>query len=124
MVAVFIGGGLGSLAGYGLARWLNVAGGLTFPVGTFLANLLACFIMGLILGLAAQRMDFSPVMRLFWAVGFCGGFSTFSSFSYENLLLVQNGQNGTMLLYLALSLVLCVSAVFAGQILAAKLWHF
>ncbi|MBK0404746.1 fluoride efflux transporter CrcB [Adhaeribacter sp. BT258] len=121
IVAVFIGGGLGSLARYGLARSLNTVAGLGFPAGTFLANVLACLILGFVVGLAEQRLVFSPVMRIFWAVGFCGGFSTFSTFSYENLLLFQNGQNGTMLIYLVLSLVLCVIAVFSGQFLAAKL---
>ena len=119
--AIFIGGGLGSILRYGMGRWLNAGHSYAFPVGTFAANILACFILGLVIGLAEQKMVISPVMRLFWAVGFCGGFSTFSTFSYENLLLLQTGQNGLLLLYVFLSLVLCVAATFGGQLLGVKL---
>jgi fluoride exporter len=117
---IFVGGGLGSVARYGMGRWLNAGHQYAFPLGTFTANVLACLILGLVIGLAEQKLLISPATRLFWAVGFCGGFSTFSTFSYENLLMLQTNQSLLLFGYLLLSLVLCLTAVFGGQLLATK----
>ncbi|KAA9345988.1 fluoride efflux transporter CrcB [Adhaeribacter soli] len=117
---IFVGGGLGSVVRYILGRWLNAGHQYAFPVGTFTVNVLACLILGLVIGMAEQKLQISPLTRLFWAVGFCGGFSTFSTFSYENLLMLQTNQNSLLLGYILLSLVLCVSATFGGQLLATR----
>jgi CrcB protein len=121
ILAVFIGGGLGSLTRFGLARGLNVLSPYGFPLGTFVVNIAACFILGLVVGLAEQKVVLSPLSRIFWAVGFCGGFSTFSTFSYENILLLQTGQSVTMIFYTLLSMVVCLAAVYSGQFLAARI---
>src|SRR5688572_6144367 len=104
-----------------MARWLNTFSPYSFPLGTFVVNITACFVLGLVVGFAEHKLLLSPLNRVFWAIGFCGGFSTFSTFSYENLLLVQTGQNGIMLLYTLLSVVVCLAAVFGGQFLAARI---
>jgi CrcB protein len=77
--------------------------------------------MGFIIGLADHKQLLSPATRLFWAVGFCGGFSTFSAFSSETLALFQQGQTSTMLLYILLSVVICVTVTFGGLYLAERI---
>lgn len=120
ILTVFIGGGLGSIARFGIGRWLHAGNNFGFPVGTLVANVLACFILGLFIGLAEQKLVISPVARLFWTVGFCGGFSTFSTFSFENLQMLQNNQHSLVLGYTFLSLLLCLLATFSGQLLATR----
>jgi len=112
LLLVFIGGGLGSTVRYLMGKWINTWH--QFPLNTLTINIIACFLLGFIVGLADHRQVISPFTRLFWAVGFCGGFSTFSTFSFETLKLIQNGLSGTMLLYIALSLLLCLAATFGG----------
>jgi fluoride exporter len=77
-------------------------------------NIVACLLLGFVIGLADHRQLISPATRLFWTVGFCGGFSTFSTFSHETLYLLQNGHTLSLFLYIGLSLLLCVAATFAG----------
>lgn len=114
LIMVFLGGGLGSVARYSLGRWVNALHSVNFPFGTLLANIAACFILGLMVGLADHRQLFSPNARLFWTVGFCGGFSTFSTFSHETITLLQGGFSQNALIYGFLSLLLCILAVYAG----------
>jgi CrcB protein len=85
-----------------------------FPWGTLVVNIVACFALGTIVGLADHKNIISPSARLFWTVGFCGGFSTFSTFSNETLVLIQSGFTLSVILYIALSLLLCVAGTFAG----------
>ena len=88
ILLVFIGGGLGAVCRFLVTTAL--AGKLgNFPLGTLTANFFGSLLMGLVLGILAGRFD---SVRLFIAVGFLGGFTTFSSFSAETLALIQNGQ--------------------------------
>jgi CrcB protein len=114
---VFAGGGLGSALRFYISRWVNGNYTQAFPLATLVANVSACFILGLVIGLADHKQLLSAPARLFWAVGFCGGFSTFSTFSQETLSLFQTGQHGYSMLYVFISLLLCVAATFAGQYL-------
>jgi len=110
---VFVGGGLGSTARYGLAQLLpptSLAEG-NFPWATLLANLLACLVLGIGLGLAGKEV-LSRSFQIFLLTGFCGGFSTFSTFSAELLVLGEEGYPGVALLYLLASLVLGVLALW------------
>lgn len=111
---VFLGGGLGSAIRYGIARLLNPYA-LTFPYATLVSNVLACFVLGLVVGLADSRHLIGSNARLFWAVGFCGGFSTFSTFSQETLNLLNAPNQLLSILYVILSVTLCLAAVFTGQ---------
>lgn len=111
---VFIGGGLGSIVRYSLSRWISALHNHHFPYGTLIVNIIACFLLGLIIGLADHRQLFTPSARLFWTAGFCGGFSTFSTFSHETISLIQGGFNISMIVYVTFSLIFCVLAVYLG----------
>jgi CrcB protein len=121
LIYVFIGGGLGSLVRFKLGQWINAFHNSNFPFGTFTINVIACFVLGFIIGLADHKQLLSPASRLFWAVGFCGGFSTFSAFSRETLALIQQGQNSIMILYILLSVVVCMTATFGGLLIAERI---
>lgn len=121
IIAVFIGSGLGGLSRYGLGKWVDSWHNHYFPFGTFVVNVAACFALGIVLGLADHKQILEPTARLFLAVGFCGGFSTFSTFSSETLTLFQQGHNLTSVLYALCSLLLCVSATFGGLFIAERI---
>jgi fluoride exporter len=115
---VFLGGGLGSGVRYAISQLIGLRESQVFPVATLLSNVTACFILGLVIGLADQKQLLTISSRLFWTVGFCGGFSTFSTFSSETLTLLQQGLQLTSFFYILLSVSLCLAAVFIGQITA------
>jgi len=119
--AIFLGGGVGSLVRFFLGKWVNGLHSFTFPLGTFIVNLVACLLMGFIIGLAEHKQWLSPTSRLFWTVGVCGGFSTFSAFSSESLTLLQQGQNPSLILYVLGSVLLCLTATFLGIFLAERM---
>ncbi|TCI84366.1 fluoride efflux transporter CrcB [Tenacibaculum sp. M341] len=113
MILVFIGGGFGSVLRFLLGKTLNgMKAGI--PVGTFLANILGSLIIGFILGLAAKNETLTQNHTLLLATGFCGGFTTFSTFAYENHLLLKSGDFFTFALYTIASFVIGFLAVFAG----------
>lgn len=110
-VFVFLGGGLGSVCRYAIGHMCSLKNG--FPIGTFIANILACFILGAFLGYQLNN-PLSSQMRLLLLVGFCGGFSTFSTFSSETLKLLQNQHYVMAGSYIILSLVLGVLSIWIG----------
>ena len=116
---VACGGALGSVARYALSGWVQNATGSLFPFGTLAVNIAGSLIIGFVLGLGAGRFLLAPEWRLFLATGFCGGFTTFSTFSYETLALIEDQQwwsaGGNMLL----SMAACLGATFLG-LLAAR----
>ena len=114
IILVFVGGGVGSTLRFLLGRWVNALHGHYFPFGTLSVNIVACLLLGFVVGIADHRELISPAARLFWTVGFCGGFSTFSTFSAETLILIQNGFHFSTIIYIVLSLVFCLTATFGG----------
>lgn len=109
LVAIFVGGGLGSVARFLVSRLvISVGYKSNFPLATLLANLGACIVMVLVLSFTLRDKSISESWSLFWLVGVCGGFSTFSTFSYENWLLVKDGLYGVLALNILLSVVMCV----------------
>lgn len=102
---------------FGISKWVGTLHTHYFPFGTLAANVIACFALGIILGLADTRQLLSPSSKIFWTLGFCGGFSTFSTFSGETLALVESGFTLASILYVGLSLGLCLAATLAGLFL-------
>lgn len=113
VLLVFIGGGFGSVARYLLGKFMNPASE-GIPYGTFLANILGSLLIGLILGLAARNETLSQSQTLLLATGFCGGFTTFSTFAYENHTFLKSGDFTSFALYTIVSFVLAFLAVFGG----------
>lgn len=114
LVLIFAGGGLGSVVRFLLGRWVTGLHQINFPFGTLVVNVVACFVLGVVVGLADHKQLMSVDSRIFWAVGFCGGFSTFSTFSYEAVLLIHQPAIGSGILYIVASVVLCVVATILG----------
>lgn len=113
LLAIFIGGGLGSLARYGFSKWLGVlANG--FPIGTLVANLAACLVIGMVAGIFYQKTDVNPVLKGLIITGFCGGFSTFSTFSFETFSLFGENKPLIAVAYVVGSVLLCLAGVAAG----------
>lgn len=106
-LAVFIGGGMGSICRYGISRWLGTTEG-GFPVGTLTANILSCIVLGLAWGYFSRYTHISPTVKLLITVGFCGGFSTFSTFSLETMKMFQLGQYAMAAGYILFSILSCV----------------
>lgn len=113
-VSIFIGGGLGSLCRYGIGRMIPAEG---FPLGTLTANFLACLILGFLMGIEARK-GFSNNYSLLLITGFCGGFSTFSTFSGETFKLLEQSQYGTALSYILSSVVICLLSIALGYFLS------
>lgn len=109
---VFIGGGLGSLCRYGIAVAMSEVG-LKLPLATMTANILACLVLGFVAGITLRNTE-NTALLLFAGVGFCGGFSTFSTFSLENLQLWETGEYGALALNVILSLIVCFASIFIG----------
>ena len=120
IIAVFIGGGLGSVLRF-LVNKIQIVSENNFPYSTFTSNFLGCFILGLVLGYFIKNENPNSILFLFLTVGLCGGFTTFSSFSNESLQLIQNGEILTFLAYLFSSLVVGILSVYGGAIIFKSL---
>lgn len=122
VVIVMIGGAFGTLARY-LISLLALPISRDLPWGTIVINIAGSFVIGFFgtLTLAGGRFPVSENLRLFVMVGFCGGFTTFSSFSLQTLDLLRSGATLRAAINVVASVVLCVAAVALGHALAAKL---
>jgi len=116
LLLVFLGGGFGSVLRFIIGKWLNnPQNGI--PYGTFAANILGSLLIGIILGLAAKNETLSQSQTLLLATGFCGGFTTFSTFAYENHVFLKSGDFTSFALYTIASFVIGFLAVFLGMFL-------
>ena len=114
LLLVFIGGGFGSALRYVIGKFLNNSE-TGIPYGTFAANILGSLLIGIILGLAAKNEALTENHTLILATGFCGGFTTFSTFAYENHVFLKSGDFMNFALYTIASFVIGFLAVFAGM---------
>ncbi|MCB0708504.1 MAG: fluoride efflux transporter CrcB [Chitinophagaceae bacterium] len=112
-----LGGAAGSVLRYATGLLLS---NKHFPIATFSVNIIGSFIIGVVFALSIRDESFSNNWKLFLATGLCGGFTTFSAFSLENMGLLQSGKYSIALLYIGLSIVLGIAATFLGYSLFIK----
>lgn len=113
---VFLGGGIGSVLRYFIGKLLN-SPETGIPYGTFAANILGSLLIGIILGFAAKHESLNANQTLLLATGFCGGFTTFSTFAYENHVFLKSGDFTSFAIYTIASFIVGFLAVFAGMYL-------
>jgi len=115
VLAVGIGGLLGSLVRYKLGGWvLHHTAGWRFPMSTFVVNLVGCALVGMLVGIVEQRHELSPAARLFLITGFCGGFTTFSAFGFETVYLLRRHEAAWAFTNVVLSVAAGLAAVWLG----------
>ncbi len=119
-LVIFLGGGLGSLARWWLSGLVADRVGQTFPWGTLVVNVSGCFLVGIFASLTGPDGRFlaPPLLRQFFMLGVCGGYTTFSSFSLQTLTLAEEGQWFRAGANVVLSLVTCLVGVWLGHLLA------
>lgn len=116
---VMLGGAVGALLRYGISRLMAGITLLSMPLGTLLVNIAGCFLLGWLTGIAQVHSNASRPLMLMLTVGLCGAFTTFSTFSAENIKLLENGQLLSTLLYTAASIFLGFLLFWFGKSLAS-----
>jgi len=117
LLLVGLGGSIGSMARYAVSLLIRSK---SFPYATLSVNVIGSFIIGVVFAMSIKEAGLSNNWRLFLATGICGGFTTFSAFSLENMELLQNGKIGMALSYIIFSILLGIIATFLGYQLIIK----
>ena len=117
LLLVGVGGGVGSILRYLCQKWVNESYQHSFPLATFSINLLGCFLIGIFYALGEKTNVFTPQIRLLLITGLCGGFTTFSTYAFENITLLRTGDVVYFLLYALGSVALGLIAVYLGSLL-------
>ncbi len=110
------GGFIGTIARYLANEFIKKISTANFPLGTLLVNITGCLIIGIIYGFIEKGKLLEPELRLFLTTGICGGFTTFSAFSVENIIMIRNGEFFYVFGYLALSILLGFTATYLGMV--------
>ncbi|HEY6091305.1 MAG TPA: fluoride efflux transporter CrcB [Gemmatimonadales bacterium] len=118
---IALGGVAGTLSRYGLEGWIQSRAATGFPLGTLTVNLTGSFVLGFVIRFATGAALISPDLRAGLTIGFCGAFTTMSTFSYESVALLTDGDYGRAALYMSATILGCVLAVVTGTALANKL---
>ena len=118
---IAFGSALGGVARYSLGGLIQRWTPGQFPLGTLAINVLGSLLLGFIVRYALETPAVSAEIRAFLTIGFCGGFTTFSTFSYESAMLLERGEWSRLALYAGLSLTLTVAAALAGAAAAGQL---
>jgi CrcB protein len=115
MLIAGLGGFTGTILRFLVSRYVQISFASTFPWGTFMVNIIGSFLIGIFLGISEKGQLMSPEWRLFLTVGLCGGFTTFSSFSNDALLLLENREVFRFAAYAGLSFFLGILSDFLGR---------
>jgi len=121
ILIIFAGSGIGGVARYGMQSSIYKLYPFTFPLGTLLVNILGCFCIGIFAALGDKGNLLSQEWRLALVTGFCGGFTTFSTFAFENMNLLRTGNYLYFGLYTLASILLGLAAVFFGAFIIRSL---
>lgn len=117
ILTVMLGSSIGGALRFITSEYLKQFTPVRFPLATFLVNILGCFIIGVVYGFTIKGTQDTNGLKLLLATGFCGGFTTFSAFTSENLELIRSGNQLTAIVYILLSVLLGIVATFSGSIL-------
>ena len=118
IMVIALGGALGALSRYGLGLWISSKWNQGFPLGTFIINITGAFLLGFLNILFIEKLTISPLWRLGIGIGFLGAYTTFSTFSYEVIMLIEGGSLLTAGLYTLLSVIVGFAGVALGVGLA------
>jgi fluoride exporter len=121
---VALGGAIGSAARYLVGLSVQSRTGIDFPIGTLLVNLTGCVLLGFLLRYALATPAISPEVRALLTTGLCGGYTTFSTFGYETVALVEDGDWRRAALYIAISVAGSIAAIMLGMAGARQLLSF
>jgi fluoride exporter len=121
IVVAFLGGGVGSALRYWLSGSVYRFVRPTFPYGTLVVNVGGCFLIGFLMAVFEERFVVQPLLRVFLTIGILGGFTTFSTFSFETIQLLRDGSTVSALINMFSSLVGCLAATFLGNVLGRLL---
>lgn len=117
LLLVAFGGGIGSALRYLTSVVVQKYYANVFPLATLLTNVLGCFIIGILMGLFEKNQVVTSDLKWLFVTGFCGGYTTFSTFGYENISLFQNNHSAMAFVYIGGSILLGLFAVWMGLIL-------
>ena len=118
---IALGGIAGTLSRYGLEGWIQSRSATGFPLGTLTVNITGSLLLGFILRIATGTTLITPDVRAALTIGFCGAFTTMSTFSYESVALLNDGDYLRAALYMSVTILGCVAAVMLGAALGNKL---
>ena len=112
---VGVGGAVGSMLRYAVQKFFQAQTTAAFPTGTLLVNIAGCFLIGILWSLVSRSLTWNEEMKLLLMTGFCGGFTTFSAFTFESIGLLKEQRLGLFFTYITASVVIGLLATFAGM---------